>query len=101
MHYSNQNPEIKPNFVLDIPENARLAADSSTNTVIYNSSFYHLGHFSRFIRLRALCVGCTVSNRSLEAATFLNTEGHLLWLLSTRPLRPLTSRLAALRIPLR
>lgn len=56
---------------------APVIADSRSNNVIYGSSFYYLGHFSKFIRPDAVRVGCTVNNPSLEATAFLNTDGRI------------------------
>ena len=56
---------------------APIIADNDTNTVIYQSSFYYLGHFSKFIRPGAVRVGCTVKNPALETTAFRNMDGRI------------------------
>lgn len=56
---------------------APIIADARDNTLHYQGSYYYLGHFSRFIRPGAVRIGCTVSNPSLEATAFKNTDGRI------------------------
>jgi glucosylceramidase len=56
---------------------APILADSNSNTLIFQSSFYYLGHFSKFIRPGAVRISCTVSNPSLEATAFHNKDGRI------------------------
>jgi glucosylceramidase len=41
------------------------------------SSYYYIGHFSRFIRPGARRAACTSNDDALEAAAFLNPDGRL------------------------
>ncbi len=56
---------------------APVIADGRSNSIIYSSSFYYLGHFSKFIRPGAVRIGCTVNNPALEATAFLNVDGRI------------------------
>ena len=56
---------------------APILADGKSNTLIYESSFYYLGHFSKFIRPGAVRIGCTVSDSRLEATAFRNSDGRI------------------------
>jgi glucosylceramidase len=56
---------------------APVIANGKTNSIIYESSFYYLGHFSKFIRPGAVRIGCQVSDPALEATAFRNTAGRI------------------------
>lgn len=68
----NGGPNHAKNFC-----DAPVIADGRSNAVFYNSSFYYLGHFSKFIRPGAVRIGCKANNRKLEATAFLNTDGRI------------------------
>jgi len=55
---------------------APIIADSTTNKLHYQSSYYYLGHFSKFIRPGAVRIGCKTTNKSLETTAFRNTDGR-------------------------
>lgn len=72
------------NMVLDInggPNHAEnfceapVLVDLEKNNVVYQSSFYYIGHFSRFVRPGAVRVDCTSSNPALETCAFRNRRG--------------------------
>lgn len=54
---------------------APIIADSKNKKLIYQSSYYYLGHFSKFIRPGAVRIGCAVQNSPLEATAFKNADG--------------------------
>ena len=56
---------------------APIIANSKENKLYYQSSYYYLGHFSKFIRPGAVRVGCAVHNSPLEATAFKNTDGQI------------------------
>jgi glucosylceramidase len=55
---------------------APILADTSTGTFALQSSYYYLGHFSRFVKPGSLRVQCTTGIAQLEAASFVNPDGR-------------------------
>jgi glucosylceramidase len=56
---------------------APIIADTRDDTLHYQSSYYYIGHFSRFIRPGAVRVLCATTRDELEATAFLNPDGQL------------------------
>ncbi|UCC64184.1 MAG: glycoside hydrolase family 30 protein [Anaerolineae bacterium] len=56
---------------------APIIADTRAGTLHYQSSYYYIGHFSRFIRPGAVRVLCATTRDQLEATAFLNPDGQL------------------------
>ncbi|TRW89650.1 glycoside hydrolase family 30 protein [Candidatus Methylobacter oryzae] len=54
---------------------APIIADTEAGEIHYQSSYYYIGHFSRFIRPGARRVACAKTLDSLEASAFLNSDG--------------------------
>jgi glucosylceramidase len=54
---------------------APVIADTQAGEIRYQSSYYYIGHFSRFIRPGARRVACAKTLDSLEASAFLNSDG--------------------------
>ena len=54
---------------------APVIADTHTGTLQYMSSFYYIGHFSKFVRPGAKRMACTVSQDDLMATAFVNPDG--------------------------
>jgi len=54
---------------------APIIADTQAGEIRYQSSYYYIGHFSRFIRPGARRVACAKTLDSLEASAFLNSDG--------------------------
>jgi glucosylceramidase len=54
---------------------APIIADTQVGEILYQSSYYYIGHFSRFIRPGARRVACAKTLDSLEASAFLNSDG--------------------------
>lgn len=65
-----------PNHVNNLCS-APVLADMRTNSLYYQSSFYYIGHFSRFIRCGATRLLCAVTCDELEATAFLNLNGQV------------------------
>ena len=63
-----------PNHVRNLCS-APIHADAKTGKVVYNVSYWYLGHFSRFIRPGAKGVLCAATRDWLEATAFLNVDG--------------------------
>ncbi|WP_438445991.1 glycoside hydrolase family 30 protein [Gorillibacterium sp. sgz5001074] len=56
---------------------APIIADTVTGQVIYESSYYYIGHFSKFIRPGAKRVASTKYTDRLEVTAFKNTDGSV------------------------
>lgn len=65
-----------PNHVENFCD-APVIADTKTNTIHYNSSFYYIGHFSKYIRPDAVRIGLDVTNPNVQSTAFLNTDGTI------------------------
>lgn len=56
---------------------APVIANLTSNVVYYESSFYYIGHFSRYIRPGAKRVLCATTMDELEATAFVNPDGKV------------------------
>lgn len=56
---------------------APVHSDSKTGKLIYTSSYYYLGHFSKFVRPGARRVASSSNRDKLMSAAFLNKDGKL------------------------
>jgi glucosylceramidase len=65
-----------PNHVNNLCD-APIIADTRTNELYYNSSYYYIGHFSKFIKPGAVRIGLDNSNASIQATAFLNKDGSI------------------------
>ena len=65
-----------PNHVDNLCD-APIIADTVRNKLIYENSYYYLGHFSKFIRPGAVRIASSVSNDALETTAFKNTDGKI------------------------
>lgn len=65
-----------PNHVHNLCS-APIIADTQEAEILYQSSYYYIGHFSRFIRPGATRVACAKTLDSLEVTAFLNTDGRV------------------------
>jgi glucosylceramidase len=54
---------------------APVMADRAAGSLMHQSSFWYLGHFSRFIRPGARRVLCASTRNALEATAFVNPDG--------------------------
>jgi len=68
---------------------APILADTRTGEALYQSSYYYIGHFSRFIRPGARRLGCAPTLDNLEATAFLNPDGTLAVVTLNRSEEPL------------
>jgi glucosylceramidase len=53
---------------------APIIADTKNDRLIFQSSYYYLGHFCRFIRPGAVRILCASTRNDLEATAFLNPD---------------------------
>ncbi|ERJ11596.1 glycoside hydrolase family 30 protein [Haloplasma contractile] len=66
-----------PNHVQNLCD-APILADRNTKELIYNSSYYYIGQFSRYIRPGAVRIGLSLNTDGLVYATaFKNTDGTI------------------------
>lgn len=56
---------------------APIIADTRKDELIFQSSYYYIGHFSQFIRPGAQRVLCSTTRDDLEATAFDNSDGTL------------------------
>jgi len=66
-----------PNHVNNLCD-APILVDRNENKLIYNSSYYYIGHFSKFIRPKAVRIGCISNAQPLVRSTaYQNTDGGI------------------------
>ena len=68
---------------------APILADTQTGGILYQSSYYYIGHFSRFIRPGADRVGCAKTLDALDATAFLNIDGTIAVVVLNRSEQPI------------
>jgi len=56
---------------------APILADTTNDALMHQSSYYYLGHFTRFIKPGAQRVLCAGSRQDLECTAFVNPEGSV------------------------
>jgi glucosylceramidase len=56
---------------------APILCDTKNDKLIYQSSYYYLGHFSRFIRPGAERILCASTRDELETTAFINPDGTI------------------------
>ncbi len=72
---------------------APILADTSSDSFSLQSSYYYLGHFTRFVKPGAQRVLCTTGQQDLEAAAFINPDGSVATVVMNRSEQPLRFRL--------
>jgi glucosylceramidase len=65
-----------PNHVKNYCD-APIIADTKTNQLHYQSPYYYLGHFSKYIRPGAIRIHCSTNSNRLEATAFQNQNGSV------------------------
>ncbi|WP_302626025.1 glycoside hydrolase family 30 protein [uncultured Eubacterium sp.] len=71
------NEEGGPNYVGNYCE-APILIDRNTETIVYNWSYYYIGHFSRYIKPGAKRLLCeTDSLKGIYAVAYKNPEGEI------------------------
>ena len=56
---------------------APIICDTEADEVLFQSSYYYMGHFSRFIRPGAQRILCASTRDELETTVFLNPDGEV------------------------
>lgn len=56
---------------------APILVDTANDTLMHQSSYYYLGHFTRFIKRGAKRVLCAASRQDLESTAFVNPDGSV------------------------
>ena len=72
---------------------APILADSRNDALLYQSSYYYIGHFARHILPGARRVLCAASRHDLEACAFVNPDGGLATVVMNRTENPIRFRL--------
>ncbi len=57
---------------------APIHANTQTGDLTYTSSYYYIGHFSKFIQPGAKRISCSTNRDILEATAFLNPDGKII-----------------------
>lgn len=84
---------------------APIICDTEKNEVLLQSSYFYIGHFSRFIRPGARRIACAPGRDDLETVAFVNTDGSIAAVIMNRNEEPRAFMLkfrgskTALRIP--
>lgn len=68
---------------------APIIADTKNSAILYQSSYYYIGHFSRFIRPGARRVVCAKTHDDLESTAFLNKDGTIAVVVLNRTEQPI------------
>ncbi|WP_242688448.1 glycoside hydrolase family 30 protein [Bacillus sp. Cs-700] len=74
------NEEGGPNHVGNYCD-APVIVDTKTGEVHYNSSFYYIGHFSKYVKPGAVRISCTASNNDIQLTAFQNPSGEIVVIL--------------------
>ncbi len=56
---------------------APIIADTKNDSLTFQSSYYYIGHFSKYIRPGAVRIGCTKYTESLSTTAFRNPNGEI------------------------
>ncbi|WP_226679281.1 glycoside hydrolase family 30 protein [Mesobacillus jeotgali] len=70
------NEQGGPNHVGNYCD-APVIADTKTGEIHYNSSFYYIGHFSKYIKPNAVRIAHQLNHESLKAVSFQNEDGSI------------------------
>jgi len=65
-----------PNHVNNLCS-APIIADTKNDKVLFQSSYYYIGHFSRFVHPGARRILCSTPKETMEAAAFVNPDGSV------------------------
>ena len=68
---------------------APIIIDTASDALLRQSSYYYMGHFSRFIRPGAKRIVCAASLQELETTAFVNTDGGIAVVALNRGSKPL------------
>lgn len=77
------NEEGGPNHVANYCD-APIIADTQNDKIMYESSYYYIGHFSKYIKPGAKRIGCSRYNEKLETVAFKNPNGEIAVIIMNR-----------------
>jgi glucosylceramidase len=77
-----------PNHVNNLCS-APIIADTRADEVLFQSSYYYIGHFARFVRPGAERILCSTTRDDLEATAFVNPDGKVAVVVLNRTEQPL------------
>lgn len=77
-----------PNHVHNLCS-ASILADVANDRLLFQSSYYYLGHFSRFVRPGAHRILCATTRDDLEATAFRNPDGRMVVVVLNRTEQPI------------
>ncbi len=63
---------------------APILADTQSGEIYFQSSYYYIGHFARFVQPGARRILCATSHDALEAAAFRNPDGQIVVIVLNR-----------------
>ena len=63
---------------------APILADTAQGQLLHQSSYFYIGHFSRYIQPGARRVLCAATREALEATAFVNPDGTLATMVMNR-----------------
>lgn len=66
--------------IVEVP----IYCDTAAGELVYQPSYYYIGHYSKFIRPGAKCVANSCYTDRLEVCTFKNTDGSLVCVVLNR-----------------
>ncbi|HSL45355.1 MAG TPA: glycoside hydrolase family 30 protein [Anaerolineales bacterium] len=67
---------------------APLMIDTRSCEILYQSSYYYIGHFSRYIRPGAQRIGCASDSGALETTAFINPDSQIAVVVLNRTSQP-------------
>jgi glucosylceramidase len=70
------NEEGGPNHVGNYCD-APVIVDTKTGDVHYNSSFYYIGHFSKYVKPGAVRISCSEPTNRVQTTAFRNLDGEI------------------------
>lgn len=85
-----------PNHVNNLCS-APILADTKNDALLFQSSYYYIGHFSRFIRPGARRILCAPSRDRIEATACTNPDGSVVVVAMNRTEEPLDFNIQTLR----
>ncbi|MFP3359588.1 glycoside hydrolase family 30 beta sandwich domain-containing protein, partial [Planococcus sp. SIMBA_143] len=56
---------------------APVIVDTVNDEVRYNSSYYYIGHFSKYVKEGARRIGCEISGEAVLGTSFENPDGEI------------------------
>jgi len=72
---------------------APLLLDTANDALLHQSSYYYIGHFSRFIRPGARRLLCAATKQDLECTAFVNPDGAIAVVVLNRTENPIGFKL--------